>query len=547
MRKVNAMWTNRASWGRGILLCVIAMSGGTLAAQNMPVGDARQMKPGVRADYVANPSVSWDSGTYVYDGAGNVIAIGDDAYDYDGAGRLTSASAQTSGNLENRQLFSYDQHGNITSVTTTSRYGTATVGLAVDSTTNQLTAPACAESGGCAGAGGQYDQAGNLVRLAPGGMVEATYTWDPLGALTEVAEPMKNYRYAYDASGERIVAVNVRNATRSFTLRGSDFKVAREFDRDASGTWQWRRDHVHVGPKLIAAYIAGSNGPGPHRHYHTDHLNTTRLVTDAAGYEVASYTYWPFGEEAPGSDSGPAERIRFTGHERDSGYGPGWDLDYMHARYYRPTWGRFLTVDPGRDWDPTRPQSWNLYTYVRNRPIIAVDPDGKQSALTADLEEAAKVKHLAVAKAEIDLTSKKGRGLNITIDLTTGTASMTLGGKQYGFKFDFTPGEAVKPSFEMKRKGTDDKAEDKAEDSGDSVDVALATIGPGETSVGFSLSRYVSLRLGVKPEGFAKLAGEYRRVHSSAFTAALGAQVEAEAATETSRQCTQFALPDHWN
>ncbi len=39
--------------------------------------------------------------------------------------------------------------------------------------------------------------------------------------------------------------------------------------------------------------------------------------------------------------------------------------------------GRFLSVDPGKDWDPHKPQSWNMYAYVRNNPINSVDPTGR--------------------------------------------------------------------------------------------------------------------------------------------------------------------------
>jgi RHS repeat-associated protein len=52
-------------------------------------------------------------------------------------------------------------------------------------------------------------------------------------------------------------------------------------------------------------------------------------------------------------------------------------VDYMHARYYTPMMGRFLSVDPGKDWDPMKPQSWNMYAYTRNNPINGIDPDGE--------------------------------------------------------------------------------------------------------------------------------------------------------------------------
>ncbi len=58
-------------------------------------------------------------------------------------------------------------------------------------------------------------------------------------------------------------------------------------------------------------------------------------------------------------------------------HGTGSGLQYMHARYYGPFGGRFLSVDPGRDFDPSHPQSWNVYAYVRNNPVNAVDADGR--------------------------------------------------------------------------------------------------------------------------------------------------------------------------
>jgi RHS repeat-associated protein len=61
--------------------------------------------------------------------------------------------------------------------------------------------------------------------------------------------------------------------------------------------------------------------------------------------------------------------------ERDNETG----LDYFGARYYSSTSGRFTTADPlyftgSRLWDP---QQFNLYSYVRNNPLMFIDPDGR--------------------------------------------------------------------------------------------------------------------------------------------------------------------------
>ncbi len=64
--------------------------------------------------------------------------------------------------------------------------------------------------------------------------------------------------------------------------------------------------------------------------------------------------------------------FHFTGKERDAESG----LDYFGARYYGSALGRFSSPDNGSDQHPSDPQSWNLYSYVRNNPLGLVDADG---------------------------------------------------------------------------------------------------------------------------------------------------------------------------
>lgn len=63
---------------------------------------------------------------------------------------------------------------------------------------------------------------------------------------------------------------------------------------------------------------------------------------------------------------------RYTAKERDTESG----LDYFGARYYGSTMGRFTSPDDGSDQSPGDPQSWNLYSYVRNNPLKNTDPTG---------------------------------------------------------------------------------------------------------------------------------------------------------------------------
>ncbi|MFN3413527.1 MAG: RHS repeat-associated core domain-containing protein [Thermoanaerobaculum sp.] len=171
--------------------------------------------------------------------------------------------------------------------------------------------------------------------------------------------------YGYDAKDERVAWADSAEPGIHYTLRGLNNEILREV-HELNGVWSWRKDYIHAGKDHVAT--VASTGI---THVHKDHLGSTRLITNGAGNKVTEHRYWPFGEEMSVTSS--PERMRFAGHERDFLSG----LDMMHARYYAPFGGRFLSVDPGRDFDPSHPQSWNLYAYVRNNPVNAVDSTGR--------------------------------------------------------------------------------------------------------------------------------------------------------------------------
>lgn len=110
-------------------------------------------------------------------------------------------------------------------------------------------------------------------------------------------------------------------------------------------------------------------------YYHTDAVGSVRMITDANGAVVGRYDFLPFGEPwaAP-----PTPDVRqFAGKERDAESG----LDYFGARYYRGVSGRFTTVDPVMNVEAALadPQRWNRYSYVFNRPLVMIDPDGREA------------------------------------------------------------------------------------------------------------------------------------------------------------------------
>jgi RHS repeat-associated protein len=66
--------------------------------------------------------------------------------------------------------------------------------------------------------------------------------------------------------------------------------------------------------------------------------------------------------------------FRCTGKERDVET----NNDFFQARYLSAFQGRFTSPDPLGNFvaDPTNPQSWNMYGYTLNSPLVYTDPTG---------------------------------------------------------------------------------------------------------------------------------------------------------------------------
>jgi RHS repeat-associated protein len=311
---------------------------------------------------------TWDSGNYAYDGAGNITSIGTLTYTYDGWLRLVT-SAKTG---SSSQAFSYDTYGNLKRIATA---GALTRLPAVNAATNRLDGP-CPNEPNSVCLSGTYDEAGNQT----GDDGAFQYEFDELNMMRRLSGVARNEVYIYTADDERVATVRLFGGTPDwqYTLRGADAKVLREFRTGPSGI-EWKQDWIHAGGRQLASLRATTPAAPPTlRHFHLDHLGSTRLITDATARRLAELRFEAFGEEAP--DSHPFdERLKFTGHERDDA-GPGdvRDLDYMHARFYGVGAGRFLSVDP--TWisaDLLQPQTWNRYSYALNNPVNMTDPDGK--------------------------------------------------------------------------------------------------------------------------------------------------------------------------
>lgn len=82
----------------------------------------------------------------------------------------------------------------------------------------------------------------------------------------------------------------------------------------------------------------------------TDHLGSTRLVTDQLGAVKDRKDFGAFGDETAtaarvsglGYNADDPTRKGYTGYEKDGESG----LEFAQARYYSTTHGRYTSVDP---------------------------------------------------------------------------------------------------------------------------------------------------------------------------------------------------------
>ena len=104
--------------------------------------------------------------------------------------------------------------------------------------------------------------------------------------------------------------------------------------------------------------------------YHTDGLGSTRAITDNVGLVTDRYTYDAFGGLLDQTGTF-GNSFGFAGEQRDSATG----LDYLRARYYDPSLGRFISKDafPGYLDDP---MSQHDYQYAHANPVSNTDPSG---------------------------------------------------------------------------------------------------------------------------------------------------------------------------
>ncbi len=300
-----------------------------------------------------NDNGSLQGAGYVNGGTGTPASMTfNEAYLYDAANRLksvTDSSPSGSSTITNwSRTFGYDVFGNMWVLTNS---GVTEMGNTP--TSNVFTAKNQIS-------GSSYDAAGNQTAVNGN-----TQTYDAENRQAAVSFAGSTESYGYDGDGRRV----------SKAVSGTG-GAATVYVYDAMG-------------RLAAEYSTGAaTSPCATCYLSTDHLGSTRLVVDQNGNFVARHDFLPFGEEVTVGRNGQwgagndTISQKFTAKERDTESG----LDYFGARYYGSSLGRFISPDPSGllAQHPEDPQSWNLYVYARNNPLIYLDPNGLDCIYATD-------------------------------------------------------------------------------------------------------------------------------------------------------------------
>ena len=180
----------------------------------------------------------------------------------------------------------------------------------------------------------------------------------------------------YNSAGTTDVLVDVLGYYGSnYTYNGDGLRMTKTINGTVS---TFTYDTTQTNPLVLKdganAYVYGPSGEpveqvstsGTPLYFVSDHLGSTRSLTNSSGTVVAQYAYGPLGNIATktGSASTP---IGFAGAYTDSETG----FLYLLHRYYDPATGQFISVDP------LVAQTEQPYIYAGDDPVNSVDPSGE--------------------------------------------------------------------------------------------------------------------------------------------------------------------------
>ena len=295
-------------------------------------------------------------------------------YAYDGMRRLTSAWTPADNNCATGPstpggpapyafIDTFDAIGNRTSrtatnvtgarTTTTYTYDTAAGGPSAHQLLGMTATGAEPGTGTFA-----YDAAGNTTTRDAIDRAPQTLSWDPVGRLAAVSVDGNAYAsFVYTADGDRLIRREA-GVTTLYLPGGQEL--------------------TYTGQATTATRYYGFNGQTIAVRTGAGYSDVTTLISDPQGTaqiavdngdnQITRRYFDPYGQPLTGGDDWAGDHGFLNKPTDDTG------LTQIGARYYDPTIGRFISVDPIMDL--ADPQQWQGYAYANNNPVTYSDPTG---------------------------------------------------------------------------------------------------------------------------------------------------------------------------
>jgi RHS repeat-associated protein len=309
-----------------------------------------------------------------YDASGTAMSYTDTyAFDLDG-NRLTKTHS-VGGTLEETSAYVYDANDRLLSETDEDW---------ADSTQDRFTAYQYGPSDSGTEQTDKTIYAG--LDDTGAGLEDDSYSFnlqgDMAGAVTDTTGSgggVTSVTYSYDAQGNRVsqtINDGVASTTTLYLIDGNNltgYRQTLEEKQVVNGTAQVTRSYA-IGIQVIGQQSPGQAGGSP-LFFITDGHGSTRLVLDSTGQQPATgasrFSYDAYGNALGFDPSAAVTTLLYSGQSFDSSTG----LQYLRARWYSPSAGRFVSMDsyPGSTYSPLTLNQW---TYCQGSPVIFYDPSG---------------------------------------------------------------------------------------------------------------------------------------------------------------------------
>ena len=257
----------------------------------------------------------------------------EETYEYDAGNRLVKAGAEA---------FEYDKADNP---------------IETPGSTNAFDKASQLETG--TGVVYEYNAMGERAKATPSSGPATNYAYDQAGRLTSVKRT---------AEGE-VPAID-----KGFSFDGAGLLTSQT---SGLGTQQMTWDASASLPLLlnddVNSYVYGPYGLPIEQisseeeptYLHHDQVGSTRMLTDATGEALASFTYEAYGQLAAKTGTATTP-LGYAGQYTDVDTG----LQYLRARFYDPATAQFPTRDP------IEYLTGQPYVYAFDNPLVYGDPTG---------------------------------------------------------------------------------------------------------------------------------------------------------------------------